>query len=104
MSLADFSLGTSSGRRFFRFDTWLSFLLWWYLSLKFWVKLLVIRQSILRKFYIVCFMYHSLVLPDKGWGGGFSGPPDNKTDVALKLLFCLALNIMNFPTTYSEIF
>ena len=49
-------------------------------------------------------MYHSLVLPDKGWGGGFSGPPDNKTDVALKLLFCLALNIMNFPTTYSEIF
>ena len=30
MSLADFSLGTSSGRKFFKFDTWLSFLLWWY--------------------------------------------------------------------------
>ena len=28
-SLADFSLGASSGRKFFRFNTWHSFLLWW---------------------------------------------------------------------------
>ena len=33
-SLADFSLGASSERQLFRFDTWLSFPLWWYLSLK----------------------------------------------------------------------
>ena len=45
---------------FFWFDTWLSFLLWWYLYLKFWIKLLVSRRSILRKFHIVYFVYHSL--------------------------------------------
>ena len=28
-SLADFFLGASSGRKFFRFNTWHSFLLWW---------------------------------------------------------------------------
>ena len=53
MSLGNFSLGASSGRQLFRFDPWFSFLLWWYLSLKFWLKLLVSRRSILRKFHMV---------------------------------------------------
>ena len=59
MSLEDFPWGTCSGRQFFGFDPWLSFLLRWYLSLKFWVKRLLNRRSILRTFHIVYFVHHS---------------------------------------------
>ena len=35
---------------------------------------------------------------------GFNGPPGNKTDIALKLLFCLGLNFMTFLTNYKLFF
>ena len=31
---------------------------------------------------------------------GFNGHPGNNTDIALKVLFCLGLNFMTFPTNY----
>ena len=51
----DFSEDASSGRQFFRLHPWISFLLWWYLSLKIWVKPLVSRRIVSHRL-----TYHSL--------------------------------------------
>ena len=97
MSLEDFRWGTSSGRQFFGFDPWLSFLLWWYLSLKFWEKSLVSRRSISHR--LLCVPFFILTLQGLGRGVRWI-----KLIFALKLLFCLGGNFITFPKTYSEIF
>ena len=77
--------------------TWLSFLLWWYLYFKIWIKPLVSRRSISHCLFCVPFF----ILTLQGLGRRFRWI---KLLFALKLLFCLAGNFITFSKTYSEIF
>ena len=86
-----------TGRQFFGFDPWLSFLLRWYLSLKIWVKPLVSRRSISHR--LLCVPFFILTLQGLGRGVRWI-----KLIFALKLLFCLGGNFVTFPKTYLEIF
>ena len=72
------SLGTSSGRQLFGLDL-LTFFSFNIFLRKFLVKLLLSRRY-------VAFLYFSSTSVGEG---GSTDPPDNKTDITLKSLFCL---------------
>ena len=70
VSLEDFSLGAFSGRQFVGFDSWLSFLSFFEIL----SKTCGSKRYILRKFYIVYFVYHSFFNPSRV-AEGLNGPP-----------------------------
>ena len=81
-----------TGRQFFGFDPWLSFLLRWYLSLKIWVKPLVSRRSISHR--LLCVPFFISTVQRLG-----SGVRWILLIFDLKLVFCLGGNFTTFPKT-----